>query len=111
MEFSSTVLYDMISWSDDTPTILQLRFEDLVKDPARCFTSIFRFLGIVPQMASEEELKRISTTIPLKTSPEDGDRAARIRPIISVKARRETGEITSTNGIGTILRSFTILCC
>ncbi len=59
MEFSSGVLYDMITWSDDTPTILQLRFEDLIKDPVFQFTSVFRFLEIVPQKVSEEGLRRI----------------------------------------------------
>jgi hypothetical protein len=59
MEFLAGVLYEMISWDYDTATILQLRFEDLIKDPMYHFTKVFRFLEIVPQKASEEELKGI----------------------------------------------------
>jgi hypothetical protein len=59
MEFSANVLYNMISWDYDTPTILQLRFEDLIKDPVHQFTDILRFLGIVPQKTSEENLAAI----------------------------------------------------
>jgi hypothetical protein len=56
MEFLSGGLYDMLAWNYDTPAILQLRFEDLIKDPVHHFTVIFGFLGIVPQKASEEQL-------------------------------------------------------
>jgi hypothetical protein len=59
MEFLSRSLYDMISWDYDTPAILQLRFEDLINDPVFHFTGIFRYLGIVPQKTSEEELTGI----------------------------------------------------
>ena len=59
MEFAAAVLYDMISWEYDTPKILQLSFEDLIKDPVCHFTRIFCFLGIVPQKISEEALRNI----------------------------------------------------
>jgi hypothetical protein len=59
MEFSSIFLSHMMSWDYHTPSILQLKFEDLIKDPFGNFVSIFHFLDMIPNRISEADLHGI----------------------------------------------------
>ncbi len=59
MEFSSVFLSHMMSWDYHTPRILQLKFEDLIKDPFGTFVAVFRFLEIIPDRVSERDLSAI----------------------------------------------------
>ncbi len=59
IEFSSSFLHHMLSWDYDTPQILQLRFEDLLRGQCDRFIEIFRFLGLVPDKISEQSVCEI----------------------------------------------------
>jgi hypothetical protein len=53
MEFSATMMADMLVWDDDPPGIGLVRFEDLVASPVACFCEIFEDLGILPHLVNE----------------------------------------------------------
>ncbi len=40
-----STLADMDAWSDSGPAVLELRYEDFVRDEKRAFTDLFRFYG------------------------------------------------------------------
>jgi hypothetical protein len=59
MEFSGIFLLHMLSWDYCRPNVLELRFEDLIRDEFNQFERIFRFLKIVPDSLCSADLARV----------------------------------------------------
>lgn len=55
MEFSKQFLKNMFTWNYSLPNVLELKMEDLIKNPYKKSLEIFRFLGILDE--SESRLK------------------------------------------------------
>ncbi len=86
IEFIGPVMSQMLIWDYTRPSILELRFEDLVRYPLPLFARIFHHLGITPQKVGQEALPSII----LRHSPEEpsGER----RPGSEVRENRRRGE-------------------
>lgn len=59
MEFSATVMADMLVWDDNPPGIRLVHFEDLAASPAAFFCEIFEDLGLLPDRVSEWTVREI----------------------------------------------------
>lgn len=47
IDFSKTVIYQIYNWNYSLPNIIEIKFEDLVLSPYKCFLDIFNFIGLL----------------------------------------------------------------